>query len=206
MGCGESSNEYTALVNDDVDDDFLSSTAGIPDNIGDDPIEPLQVPGMPEPIDPSRPWQSINVEVYLPLAMLLLEQAFKIPAKKEPSWQLEKWELEALENPLKEAVQKALYDLKLASVAGNPYVALVIAVGTLAGVKYAAIKAMRMMKEKEQRELELNQRPHSRPLTPPESSTENTRTQESEGASSSAGYQMPESPFFYDNGSGEGDA
>lgn len=184
----------------------MSSVSSVPDVIGDAPQTPPPVEGMVPTGDPMRPWTAIPVDAYLPLAMGLYSKAFSVVADKtkEQAWQLQEWERDGLKSPLKEALQRAIYDLKLSNLAGNPYLQLVIATAGLAGVKYAAIEARKLMDRKEAQRR--TQRQPNLPNMTAEFETESIRTPESEGASSLPDFQMPESPFSFDNGSGEGDA
>lgn len=199
-----------------MEDDFLSNVAHIPDSIGEaTPPTLAPVPGLPEPIDPLRPWRDVNVDVYLPLAIMLLKKAFSVAASKtgEQGWELDDFEVDSLRDALREAVQKCLYDLRLAKLASNPYVALVVAVGTLAGVKYIAIEASRMLKAAEKKEPTAgvslpssNREDLPSPLpTRPVSSMTSTRTPDAAAVSSSAGSQGAGSPILYDSGSDEDD-
>lgn len=200
----------------DGNDDFLTETSHIPDSIGEaTPPTLAPVPGLPEPIDPLRPWREVNVDVYLPLAVMLLKKAFSVIASKtgETGWELDDFEVDSLRDALREAVQKCLYDLRLAKLASNPYVALVVAVGTLAGVKYVAIEASRMLAAASKKEpapgssLPLDNPADlpSQPSTSPVSSTTSIRTPASEGGSSSAVSPAPGSPILYESGSNEDD-
>lgn len=132
--------------------EFLNSTTGIPSFIGDAPPTPPPVAGAPPPADPMKPWRSIEVGPYVPIVQWGIRKAYDWVADrtKEPLWKVDQEELESL--PLTEAVQKCLYDLRLSRWTDNPYFALLVALTSLSGIKYAAIKIARQLEE--MRELE----------------------------------------------------
>jgi hypothetical protein len=136
-------------------DEFLRATASIKSSIADvQPEEqpPTPIAGMPLAADPMRPWRSIEVGSYIPIPRWLIKKGFDVAALKtgEPLWAMDDEELDSLHDVLTEATQKCLYDLRLARLAGNPYIALVSALLALATVKQVAIKINREMEKREQ--------------------------------------------------------
>jgi hypothetical protein len=143
-----------------MNEDFLNSVSGVPDHIGDEPVAPpapQPVAGLAPPPDPMRPWTAIDVAAYVPMVRWGIKRGFKYGADKfDPLWETDDEELESIDAPLTEVVQKCLYDLRLSRVAGNPYVAFLTALGGLVGVKYAAIKVARLLEaEAKQRGLDV---------------------------------------------------
>jgi hypothetical protein len=194
------------------DDDFLAATSSVPDHIGDAPPAPTPVPGFPDPIDPLKPWRSIDVTAYVPMVKWLLKKGFDIPAKKyDPLWELEDFELESIEAPLTEAVQKCLYDLRLSKIADNPYVALTVGLGGLTMVKFMAIRLAAELRAQEKAAQQIPgaaqpMEPSNLTVMPVASSMESGRMRASGGASSFAGSPTVANPHSFVNGFDEGDA
>lgn len=199
----------------DNQDDFFTSTSTVPDVIGDQVETPPPVPGMMPMGDPMRPWKEINVKGYMPLATMVIRKPFAVAADKmkEPTMALDDEEQKSLQEPLEEALQKCLYDLKLGSLAGHPYVALALAAGGLGTVKYLAVQARRLLEleEAQKRSQEHGHQPlpsatMSPQAMPPDSPTTSTRTRASGAVSFAAGSPAAENPISFVNGSDEGDA
>lgn len=168
-----------------------------------------------------KPWRDIEVDAYMPLAIMAYKKPFAIAAVKmeEPTMALDEEEIECLRSPLKEALQRGIYDLKLGSLAGNPYLALALASATIAGVKWGAVQARRIMDQEEEKRKaalhghlplspdQLQQPPSPSPRrTRRDSSTTSTRTPESGGEFLSVDSPEVANRFSFDNGSGEDDA
>lgn len=199
-------------------EEFLRQTSGVPSEITDEIVDPEAIAlaaGLPLSIDPMKPWLAINVHAYMPLAKFAVKQPFKFAAAKyDPLWALDDEELESIEPALEEALQRCLYDLNLSKVAGNPYVALAVALGSLSLGKYGAIQIIRLLESQKESEGRQQNGPRILPNkqespssqsprnTAPQnprntrrgSSTTNGRMPESVDVSSAAGFRVPESP------------
>jgi hypothetical protein len=113
---------------------------------------------MAVPVDPLKPWRSIEVGPYIPVAGFILKLPFRAWAAhtKQEGWNLADEEISTL--PLIEAVQKCVYDLQLAKFADNPYLALAVSLCALAVAKYAAIEMLERMAALEKKTEEPGQR------------------------------------------------
>lgn len=139
--------------------DFLNGTSHIPGIIGDAPPAPTPIPGIINPIDPMKPWRSIEVGPYVFGLRWLIKRAFAYAGEKfDPLWEADDEELDSLNPTMTEALQKCLYDLRLSRFADNPYFALLASITTLVGVKYGSIRLKKMLDDLEKREREVAQR------------------------------------------------
>lgn len=203
----------------DSAEEFLSLTATVPADFAETPQAPPPPDGFTGVMaDPMKPWQSIDVEAYVPVVKWAVKKAWNTGGKfafqeerQRDLWNLDDEELDSIDPQTKEAVQRCMYDLRLSQVAGNPYVAFIVALATLGGAKYLSIQLLEKLRQMEEAKKDSRQSEPGKsypispvftirneevspPPTPAASSTANGKTRGSGAVRSSADSQGPASP------------
>jgi hypothetical protein len=138
---------FTVPSNEPTRDGFRARAAAIADILDDAPqagsaaeaeqqAQAQSAPGAP------GDWKSVDVDAWMPLAVQLLKLPFKKIAKVtgDDAWQLESAEEDALKVPLQNALQKAVWDVKMSAYVSNPYLSLLVAIVGVAAVKYTMMQ------------------------------------------------------------------